>query len=146
MAKTINIPASLGAPSVTVWINDKKYVLETGKEITVDDSVAELFSSQKAAPLSDSTFSENYRIKFLKDGNTVKCIQSYEDVFSKAVSGANVVAEYDDGIDTTIMPLVFVASSSGKLTFMCIINNIARYMYYYKNGTCGTEVFNLTVA
>ena len=42
--KKITIPIEFGQPVATVWINDEKYVLETGKEIEVDDHVADFIT------------------------------------------------------------------------------------------------------
>lgn len=45
MAKTITIPTSFGYPTATFIINHKRYILETGVEITVDDAIAEVVNN-----------------------------------------------------------------------------------------------------
>lgn len=42
MAKTITIPKSFGYPTADFIINHKRYTLETGVPITVDDAIAEV--------------------------------------------------------------------------------------------------------
>ena len=48
MATKVIIPTSYGSPSATFWINDQKYVLPTGVEITAPDEVALLISQHEA--------------------------------------------------------------------------------------------------
>ena len=43
--KKITIPVEFGQPVVTVRVNDQKYVLETGKEIVVEDHIADLVTA-----------------------------------------------------------------------------------------------------
>ena len=43
--KKITIPIEFGQPVCSVWINDKKYVLETGKEIEVEDHIADFMTA-----------------------------------------------------------------------------------------------------
>lgn len=44
MSVKITIPISLGTPTATFWINQKKYVLETGVEIDAPDEVGALIA------------------------------------------------------------------------------------------------------
>lgn len=48
MATKVIIPTSYGSPSATFWINDQKYVLPTGVEVTAPDEVALLISQHEA--------------------------------------------------------------------------------------------------
>ena len=48
MATKVIIPASYGSPSATFWINDQKYVLPTGVEVTAPDEVALLIAQHEA--------------------------------------------------------------------------------------------------
>ena len=48
MATKIVIPTTYGSPSATFWINDQKYVLPTGVEVTAPDEVALLISQHEA--------------------------------------------------------------------------------------------------
>ena len=146
MSKTINIPASVGSPTVTVWLNDKKYVLETGKDITVDDAVAAIFTSKKDEPAPKYNSSENYRVKLVKNGTSVTCDTKYADVFSKAQTGANVLAEYDDGTYTYLMPLAFINRSSGALTFTCVYGTKLALINFYNNEYCSCEYYVLSAA
>ena len=48
MATKVIIPTSYGSPSATFWINDQKYVLPTGVEVTAPDEVALLIAQHEA--------------------------------------------------------------------------------------------------
>lgn len=48
MATKVIIPTSYGSPSATFWINNQKYVLPTGVEVTAPDEVALLISQHEA--------------------------------------------------------------------------------------------------
>lgn len=53
MATKVIIPTSYGSPSATFWINDQKYVLPTGVEVTAPDEVALLIAQHEAQEKRD---------------------------------------------------------------------------------------------
>ena len=145
MAKTITVPVEYGFPTVTVWVNDQRYDVETGKSVSVDDAVYLILAKMMEKPaVPERTSSENYRIKFVQSGTSIACNKSYPEVYELAKNGANLIAEYDDGTVNSILHLATIdkyggVSFTGLWTISGYTNNKAIYMYFTSAGVTKNE-------
>ena len=149
MAKTIKVPVEYGYPTVTVWINDQRYEVETGKSVSVDDAVYLVLQKMMEKPaVPESTSSENYRIKFVQNGTGITCNKSHAEVLELAKSGANLIAEYNDGYMIAILHLTAIDLYEGAMSFASLwsipgnTNNAATYIIFSKSG-CSKSQYTL---
>ena len=76
MSKTITIPKKFGYPTMKITVNGKAHTVETGKEVTVDDAIAEVIENalklepkpgeapaQENGVIIDSATGRSYRLQ-----------------------------------------------------------------------------------
>ena len=149
MAKKITVPVEYGFPYVEVWVNGKKHTVYTGKEVSVGDAIYEILvrMMDKTKAHEDSN-AENFRVKFISDGTNVVCNRSYEDVFAKAISGANIIAEYEESGTIYILSIALIKKSGTQVTFSCTtaVNTGIRHViiHYYNTGECHKAFYSVS--
>ena len=149
MAKTITVPKEFGSPYVKVWLNGTEYTVYTGKEVSVGDAIYEiLVHMMDREKAHEDTSSENYRVKFTTDGTNVMCNRSYDDVFAKAISGANVIAEYEESGTIYVMRDALIKKSGSQISFSCTtaVNSGIKHIiiHYYNTGECKAATYSVS--
>ena len=148
MAKLITVPVGYGYPYVKVWVNGKEYTVPTGEEVSVEDGVYEVLvrMMDKKEAHEDSN-AENFRVRFTSDDTKVSCNRNYADVFTKAIGGANVIAEYEESGNIYIMKVALIKKSGTQLSFSCTtaVNTGIRHViiHYYNTGECKMAMYSV---
>lgn len=148
MAKKITVPTEYGIPYVKVWLNGEEHTVYTGKEVSVGDAIYEILVHMMDKKNShDDANAENFRVKFKSDGTNVVCNRSYEDVFAKAIGGANVMAEYEEDGNIYALSIALIKKSGTQLSFSCTtaVNTGIRHViiHYYNTGECRMAMYSV---
>lgn len=112
--KTITIPIKFGYPTVDIEINNKKYTLKSGEEISVDDHVAEIIENAIAlAPKYERNLS---KLAQIAEGSITE-----------------ITAEDLECVETIVTYALAYSKNLKKLSIPNSVKNIEGYAFYSCN-------------
>ena len=134
--KTITIPKNFGYPTMEIIANGKHYELSSGKEITVEDNLAEVIENAialapKAAPQlvqSEAILVVTMKYAYANGGKEYyTCDTAYDDI-AQAVGKKAVVAWYGG-------TQVFAKKTGEIISFTGLVRNGKhQYEWYYSTN------------
>lgn len=134
--KTITIPKSFGYPTVDIVVNNIRYTVKSGEQVTVDDHVAEVIENAialapKAAPQlvqSEAILVVTMKYAYANGGKEYyTCDTAYDDI-AEAVGKKAVVAWYGG-------TQVFAKKTGEIISFTGLVRNgDHQYEWYYSTN------------
>ena len=96
MSKTMTIPKRFGYPTMEITINGKVYTVETGREVTIEDALAEVIENALALePKPGEVVDYKKMFDSLLDGSITYAVSDAETVIAATFRGCSNLATVD---------------------------------------------------